>query len=152
MDIENYTIEELANLKNKISKRIRDYKDGYLYICIVTSHGEMWRDKSIHNVYAFQELCDVYSDYEDSKVDVFSTNPNFDVQKPMGVHRGTMKYIESTEDFNKWVDYNDLINNIKELEIKADTSEEFKDELTNLKSKLEEYDTSFTEPEDYPII
>ena len=63
-----------------------------------------------------------------------------------------MKYIESTEDFNKWVDYNDLINNIQELEIKADTSEEFKDQLTNLKSKLEEYDTSFTEPEDYPII
>ncbi len=152
MDIENYTIEELANLKNKISKRIRDYKDGYAYICIVTSRGEMWRDKSIHNVYAFQELCDVYSDGEDSKVDVYSTNPNLDVQKPFGPHYGTMKYIESTEDFNKWVDYNDLINNIQELEIKADTSEEFKDELTNLKSKLEEYDTSFTEPEDYPII
>jgi hypothetical protein len=30
-------------------------------------------------------------------------------------------------------------------------SEEFKDELKYLMSRLEEYDTSFTEPMDYPI-
>jgi hypothetical protein len=62
-----------------------------------------------------------------------------------------MKYIESREDYERWKDYTYLINNIKETEGKTDISEEFKDELKYLMSRLEEYDTSFTEPMDYPI-
>jgi hypothetical protein len=62
-----------------------------------------------------------------------------------------MKYIESREDYERWKDYTYLINNIKETEGKTDMSEEFKDELKYLMSRLEEYDTSFTEPMDYPI-
>jgi hypothetical protein len=84
-------------------------------------------------------------------VDVFSTNPNLDVQKPFGPYYGDMKYIESREDYERWKDYTYLINNIKETEGKTDMSEEFKDELKYLMSRLEEYDTSFTEPMDYPI-
>ena len=107
--------------------------------------------KSIQNIYTLQELCGVYSDGEDNKVDVFSTNPNLDVQKPFGPYYGDMKYIESREDYERWKDYTYLINNIKETEGKTDMSEEFKDELKYLMSRLEEYDTSFTEPMDYPI-
>ena len=151
MDLENYTIEELVNLKDEISERIRSHKDGYIYICNVTSQGRTWRDKSIHNIYTLQELCGVYSDGEDNKVDVFSTNPNLDVQKPFGPYYGDMKYIESREDYERWKDYTYLINNIKETEGKTDMSEEFKDELKYLMSRLEEYDTSFTEPMDYTI-
>jgi hypothetical protein len=74
-----------------------------------------------------------------------------DVQKPFGPYYGDMKYIESREDYERWKDYTYLINNIKETEGKTDMSEEFKDELKYLMSRLEEYDTSFTEPMDYPI-
>jgi hypothetical protein len=74
-----------------------------------------------------------------------------DVQKPFGPYYGDMKYIESREDYERWKDYTYLINNIKETEGKTDISEEFKDELKYLMSRLEEYDTSFTEPMDYPI-
>lgn len=138
MDLEKYTIEELVSLKEQVSELINDYKDGYTYICNVTSNGSTYRDKWTHNVYTLQELCSLHGDGEDNKVDVYSTNPNLDIQ-----NYGDTKYIVSEDDYRKWKDYNILKNNIEK--------EKDKDELKYLKGRLEDFDMSFSEPVDYPI-
>ena len=157
MNIEQYTIGELIQLKNDITNRINNYKDGYLYICNVRSYGRNWYDESIHNEHTLQELCYSYFG-EDGIVDVYSTNPNLGHID----NYGDVMYIVSEEDYNKWKSYQYLLKRIPEIQKELDeweTRDErpfnqrrhfqpmyTKDDLDKMKKDLENYDMSFTPP------
>ena len=61
MDLSNYTIEQLVELKEKINSQIYSFEDGYFYICKINSYGRSWEDKGITNPYTLQELCYQYN-------------------------------------------------------------------------------------------
>ena len=93
--ITNFTIEELVELKAQIDEHIHSYKDGYLYICRVHSYGRHW-NVYIGNVYTLQELCHRYTG-DEGIVDVYSTNPDLSIE-----NYGTVMFIETQEDYDKW--------------------------------------------------
>ena len=61
IDLSDYSIETLIELKDKISGIIYNHNDGYLYICNVRSYGRNWNDNGISNLYTLQELCNQYN-------------------------------------------------------------------------------------------
>jgi PHD/YefM family antitoxin component YafN of YafNO toxin-antitoxin module len=153
MNIEKYTIEELIQLKNVITTRINNYKDGYLYICDVRSYGRNRYDESIYNEHTLQELCYEYFG-EDGIVDVYSTNPNLGHID----NYGDVMYIVSEEDYEKWKHHQYLLKRIPEIQKELDDwvnqRPHFqpiytKDDLDKMKKDLEDYDMSFTPPISY---
>jgi len=111
MDLSNYTIEELIKLKNKIQNEIYFYKDGYEYICEVRSYGRNWVNRDIKNRHSLEEFISEYNG-EDGIVDVYSTNPDL-----CGISNyGSLMYIESVEDYDKWHKHEKLKYLIEKLE------------------------------------
>lgn len=162
MNIEQYSIEELIELRNTINGIIDTYEDGYVYICEVRSYGKNWTEKNIKNVHTLQELCYQYDGY-DGIVDVYSTNPNL---KELHNYGNTM-YIVSLMDYDKWRLHNNLKNIIEQTEKEIKEWNErhtlpFKDrpvfgplyseeELEGFKKVLSEYDMNFIPPVLYHI-
>lgn len=159
MDLSNYTIEELVELRNEINNKIESYEDGYLYICKVRSYGRHW-NKIITNVHTLQDLMNEYSG-DDGIVDVYSTNPNLG-----GMYNyGDLMYIESKGDYDRWKYHDDLTRMIPvwerelvEWEDRENTP--FRDrpyfkplysreDIDNYKKVLAEYDMSFIPPRLY---
>jgi hypothetical protein len=159
IDLTQYTIEELDEIRNNINYHIDSYVDGYEYICKVRSYGRIWNE-NITNSITLQELCDRYSG-DDGIVDVFSTNPNLSHIQ----NYGDLKYIKSKEDYQKWSDYQYLKHLIPQIEkeweewdnrdnVPFNQRPHFapiysKEVLENYKKELEEYDMSFTPPTNY---
>jgi hypothetical protein len=155
MNLSEYTIEQLVELKNEIKNRIYGYKDGYFYICNVRSYGRNWKE-NINNKYTLQELCYRYNG-DDGIVDVYTTNPNLKIEI-----YGNVFYIESVEDYNKWKNYHDteiILKDIEESLIEWENSENkpfnqrpyFKpywsrDELNEKRVEFENLDKDFIEP------
>jgi len=160
IDLSDYSIETLIELKDKISGIIYNHNDGYLYICNVRSYGRNWTESGISNLYTLQELCHQYGG-DDGIVDVYSTNPNLS-----SIHNyGDLMFIKSKEDYDKWKKYEYLIYTIRtvEKELKQwdnrdnmsfknyqmfkpfDTQED----LINYQKELAEYDMSFIPPQNY---
>jgi hypothetical protein len=159
-ELSNYSIEELLLLKNEIDNRIFNYKDGYLYVCIIRSYGRNWEDKSIHNIHTLQELLLQY-DGQDGIVDVYSTNP--DLSKIYNY--GSLMFIESREDYDKWSKYQTNKNLIHNIEASLDAWDKrdnvsfsqrplfppsfTREELEEYKRELETCDMSFVPPRPY---
>jgi hypothetical protein len=160
MDLTNYTIEELKELKNTVSNMIHTYEDGYLYICKVRSYGRNWVESDIKNKHTLQDLLYKY-DGEDGIVDVYSTNPDLGE-----IHNyGELNYIVSEEDYEKWNRYEVLKQVISQIEKQLDDWDNrdnvpFRDrpmfspiytreDLSEYKKKLEEYDMSFIFPKPF---
>lgn len=159
LDLTKYTIEEVAELRDKCSQYIFFYKDGYEYICKVRSYGRFWRE-NISNSFALQELCYRYFG-DDGIVDVYSTNPNLSHIE----NYGDVKYIKSVEDYEKWDNHNYLVRSISDLEKELEEWDNrdtvpfrerpvfgpiySREDLANMKKELEEYDMSFVPPKDY---
>jgi hypothetical protein len=159
-DLSTYTIDELVSLKNEIDGIIYNYKDGYLYICNVRSYGRNWEDNSIHNVHALRELLYQY-DGENGIVDVYSTNPDLS-----DVHNyGSLRYIESKEDYDRWKEFENLKNIVPNIEDELDKWDNkdnvpfrerpyfspiyTREDLEDYKRDLETYDMSFVPPRPY---
>lgn len=160
MDLSNYTIEQLVELKNKINNRIESYEDGYIYICKCRSYGRNWTDNYIKNTHTLQELLYKY-DGEDGIVDVYSTNPDLS-----HIHNyGELKYIKSVDDYDKWRKHERLLRDIPESEKEWEEWENRdnvpfnqrphfepyypKELIEGMKKELEDYDMSFTPPQNY---
>jgi hypothetical protein len=159
IDLTQYTVEELVEIRNNINYHIDSYVDGYVYICKVRSYGRNWTE-NITNSITLQELCDRYSG-DDGVVDVFSTNPDLSHIQ----NYGNVKYIKSKEDYKRWSDYNYLTVLVLDIEkeweewdnrdnVPFNQRPHFspifsKEILENYKKELEEYDMSFTPPENY---
>jgi hypothetical protein len=154
MDLTNYTIEELIELKKEIITTIENFDDGYVYICKVRSYGRNWEERDITNTHSLQELLYKY-DGEHGIVDVYSTNP--DLGK---IHNyGELYYISSEEDYEKWNRYEVLKQVISQIEKELDNWDNrdnvpfgnrpkfvpiyTRGDLLEYKKRLEEYDTSF---------
>jgi hypothetical protein len=159
-DLSTLTIDQLVSLKNEIDGMIHNYKDGYLYICNVRSYGRNWEDKSIHNVHTLKELLYQY-DGENGIVDVYSTNPDLsDVY-----NYGSLRYIESKEDYDKWKKLEYLKKIVPSIEDELDEWDNrdnlpfnkrpyfspiyTREDLQNFKRSLEKYDMSFIPPRPY---
>ena len=148
IDLTQYTLEEIIDLRYQCSLYIDSYEDGYLYICKVRSYGRKWNEYPT-NTHNLKELCARYDGY-DGIVDVYSTNPNLHNIE----NYGELMYIESKDEYNKWSDYHDLIDMIKEIEYWLEKRPNFspiysQDDLSYYKNKLEEYDMSFISPRPY---
>jgi hypothetical protein len=160
MDLSNYTIEQLVELKNEVSNMIHTYEDGYIYICKVRSYGRNWVEYDVKNKEILQELCNKY-DGQDGIVDVYSTNPNLsDIQ-----NYGELKYIVSEEDYENWNKYETLkevISSIKKELYDWDNRDNVPfrqrpmfgpiytlEDLDMYKKKLEDFDMSFVAPSPY---
>ena len=125
MNIEKYTIEELIQLKDDVTSRINDYRDGYLYICNVRSYGRNWRESWIYNTHTLQELCHRYFG-DDGIVDVYSTNPDLSKIE----NYGDVMYIVSEDDYHKWENHQHLLRMIHEYKkIWMNGKQEWKDHL-----------------------
>lgn len=158
-NLNNYTIEQLVEIRNTINNHIDSYVDGYVYICKVRSYGRNWAE-NITNTITLQELCHRYFG-DDGIVDVYSTNPDLSHIE----NYGDLKYIKSKEDYQKWSDYNYLKKLIPEIEKEWeewDNRENVpfnqrpyfspihsKEDLESYKKTLEEFDMSFEEPKNY---
>ncbi len=159
MEISNYSIEELINLRDKINSIINNYDDNYIYIVTVRSYGRTWKEH-IHNTYTLQELCYKYDGY-DGIVDIYSTNPDLSQ-----LHNyGTTMYIKSEQDYQKWEYYEELKRIIPEAEknweewdnrdnIPFNQRPYFqpiftKEDIQKMKTELEKYDMNFTPPTNY---
>jgi hypothetical protein len=157
MDLSNYNIDELIELKNKIDGMIYNHRDGYFYICKVRSYGRNWADNGIYNIHTLQELCNKYFG-DDGIVDVYSNNPNLSKLN----NYGAVMFVPTKEDYNKWKDYDYLVNIIPSIEKELDkwdnrnnvafrerpTFEPHydRDNLIVLKKELADYDMSFVAP------
>ncbi len=160
IDLKKYTIDELVELNNTISRMVTEYADGYRYICKVRSYGRIWRDNQIFNTYTLQNLCYEYNG-DDGIVDVYSTNP--DLTKI--TNYGALMYIKSEEDYEKWARYEYLKKYITQLEKELDEWDNRdnlpsierpifapyvdRNELEISKKELAEYDMSFVPPQPY---
>jgi hypothetical protein len=156
LDITNYTIEELVELKNDIVNRIENYSDGYVYLCNVRSYGRIWKEH-VHNTHTLQELCYRYFG-DDGIVDVYSTNPDLSHIE----NYGDVMYIKSVEDYERWKYYEYLKRMVVDTEKELDEWDKRDDvpfnqrpkfspiysreDLESLRIELSEYDMSFVPP------
>lgn len=160
MNLQNYTIKELVELKNLIDAKINSYEDGFLYICRVRSYGRNWT-VPIYNEHTLEELCHQYSG-DDGVVDVYSTNP--DLQRISNY--GDLMYIQSQEDFDRWKAFRSLVEMIPNLEREWeewDNRENIpfrerrsyfapmysKEDIEELKVQMKELEGTFIEPKSY---
>ena len=120
MDFSNYTIDELVELKYKLSALISDYSDGHIYICKVRSYGRNWVEKGIKNVISLEELCYEYSG-EDGIVDIYTTNS--DLGEGFYNYGDTM-IIKSLEDYETWNKHEVLTNHLQRIEQELREDEE----------------------------
>lgn len=157
MTKEEFTIQKLVEMRDELTTRIHNYKDGYFYICKVRSYGRNWTDNHIHNVYALQELCYQYNG-DDGIVDVFSNNPNLGHID----NYGDVMYVPSVEDYESSKNYDFLVRNIPEAEeILAEWENRenipfkyrpmfdpfyTKEDIDKMKLELENFDMSFVAP------
>ena len=157
IDLSQYTVEELVELKDTVTNRINEYEDGYFYICNVRSYGRNWKDTGIMNVHTLQDLCYEYFG-DDGIVDVYSNNPNIHNLQ----NYGDLAYVPTKEDYTKWKDYTYLKNSIPPLEKELDEWDSRDDvsfnqrrhfapiytreDLSEMKTRLENYDMSFVAP------
>ena len=161
MDLSNYKIDELVELRNSINNMIEDYSDGYIYICKIRSYGRNWNDRGVKNTHTLQELCNRYGG-DDGIVDVYSTNPDLSHID----NYGELKHIKSVDDYEKWRAYERLKRDIPEYEKEWEEWDNIenisfrerrsyfkpilsKDDIEAMKKQLEEYDMSFTPPKNY---
>ena len=159
LDITNYTIEELVELKNNITNHIENYSDGYAYLCNIRSYGRVWKEH-VYNTYILQELCYRYNG-DDGIVDIYSTNPNLSNIE----NYGEVKYIKSLQDYERWKYYEHLkgmvVNTEKELD-EWDNRDDVpfkqrpmfspiysREDLEGLRIELSEYNMSFSVPTPY---
>lgn len=159
MDLSNYSIEQLAELRNQIDNIINTYDDNYFYICKVRSYGRNWTEH-VTNTHTLQELCYRYNG-DDGIVDIYSTNPDL-----TQLHNyGTTMYIKSEQDYQKWEQYEDLKRTIPELEKEWEEWDNrdnvpfnkrpyfqpiySKEVIEEMKKQLQEFDMSFTPPTNY---
>tara|TARA_R110000803_G_scaffold41989_3_gene90160 strand:+ start:1120 stop:1617 length:498 start_codon:yes stop_codon:yes gene_type:complete len=107
--LDKHTIEELVELRDDISSRIRNYTDGFFYICNIRSYGSVIK-QNIPNSYELQELCHQY-DGDHGIVDVYTNNPN------MGTldNYGPVMFVETEDDYDKWNRYVRLKSTIKSI-------------------------------------
>ena len=109
MNLNNYTISELVNLKNEIENRIYSFEDGFFYICNVRSYGRNWKERK-GNPYSLQELC--YQYYGDNGiVDVYTNNPDLSID-----NYGDVMYVPTEDDYLNWKEYSYLKSNIPQFE------------------------------------
>ena len=109
MNLNNYTISELVNLKNEIENRIYSFEDGFFYICNVRSYGRNWKERK-GNPYSLQELC--YQYYGDNGiVDVYTNNPDLSID-----NYGDVMYVPTEDDYLNWKEYSYLKFNIPQFE------------------------------------
>jgi len=111
MNLSEYTIEQLVELKNEVENHIYSYEDGYFYICNVRSYGRNWKENFIKNKHTLQELCYRYNG-DDGIVDVYSNNPDLgDIE-----NYGDVKFVPTQEDYEKWYNYDYLRKLIPSIE------------------------------------
>lgn len=156
LDLTKYTLEEIAIIRDKCDSYIRNYMDGFIYICKVRSYGRNWYE-FIGNLHSLQELCYRY-DGEDGIVDVYSNNPDLGSV----YNYGDLMYIESQVDYDKWYSFEHLKKSIVDIEKELDEwdnrdSVPFRErpyfgpiysheDLDGMKKKLAEFDMSFVPP------
>jgi hypothetical protein len=156
LDLTQYSIDELIEIKDVINVFISSYSDGFIYICKIRSYGRNWveRPKSLHSL---RNLSYEYNG-EDGIMDVYSNNPNLSDF----YNYGDVFYIESEEDYNKWKNYDDLNSYITWQESKLvewenrDSISYYqrpmfeplckREDLEDLKKDLSEMDMSFVPP------
>lgn len=155
--LDTMDIKSLVELRNSISDRISNYKDGYFYICKVRSYGRTWNDNSIFNIHTLQELCYEYYG-EDGIIDVYSNNPDLSTLD----NYGNVMYVPTIDDYNKWYEYTMLNNLVSDITKNLDewdnrdnmpymyrphfTPIYSREDLNEFKDKISSYDMSFVSP------
>ena len=159
IDLTQYTIDEIIDLRFQCENFINSHEDGYVYICKVRSYGRNWREYPT-NTHSLKELCARYDGY-DGIVDVYSTNPDLSEL----YNYGDVLYINSVEDYQKWDSHKDLKSLIEEIEYELEKWNDSdntssvereifgpfytQEDLLKYKKELEEYDMSFIAPRKY---
>jgi len=109
MNLDNYTFDQLIELKNEVNSLINSFEDGYFYICDVRSYGRSWKENHI-NPHTVQELCYQYNG-DEGIVNVYTNNPNLSIN-----NYGDVKFVPTKEDLEKWKKYRFIETHIPEWE------------------------------------
>ncbi len=155
MNLNDYSFDELVNLKNEIENHIYSTSDGFLYLCKVRSYGRNWIERP-SNTYVLNELCNRYNG-DDGIVDIYTTNPDLKIY-----NYGDVYYIKSEQDYNSWKDWDYLVKSIPVLEKELNEWDNrdnvhfsirpkfapiyTREMIDEYKIKLSEYDMSFIPP------
>lgn len=156
-DLNEYTIEELVDLRDEVSNLINKFKDGYFYICKVRSYGRNWNEYGIYNTHTLQELCYNY-DGQEGIVDVYSNNPDLGELN----NYGDVMFVPTEQDYKRWEEYVSLSTSISRMEKDLDEWDNrenipyinrprfeppyTREDLKEYKQRYENYDMSFVSP------
>lgn len=114
INLDNFLIQELLQLQNDVNAAINNYKDGYLYICCIRQHGNVYDDYCFSRESA-QLLCDEYRG-DNGIVDVYTTNPNLKYSELALDNYGDTYYITSEFDYKEWKKWQKSMNYVLSAE------------------------------------
>lgn len=101
MDLTKYTLKELKELKTKIEDKIRNFDDGYFYVCNIQSYGNNYDTYLKNHIDAEELFLNFNGDngycylYTNSPLITLSDSDSLD----------SIYYIENYELYKKWKDY-----------------------------------------------
>ena len=139
IDFGKYSIGELVDIRNGINVYIDRYKDSFVYICKIRSYGSV-TTRNLNSMYGVSELCNQYGG-DNGIVDVYSTNPDIGSLD----NYGEVMYIPSEDDYNRWHEYEGLINLLSDMEgIYARYYDQ--DEIGKVRDSITNFDMTFSVP------
>jgi hypothetical protein len=89
------SLEQMVEIRDHLENEIRNYDDGYLYLCKVRSYGRNWSE-NYKNHRAVQDRCWEMNG-DDGIIDVYTNNPNLRIS-----NYGSVYYFPTMEDGEKW--------------------------------------------------
>ena len=77
------TLNKLIKAYTKAQKEITEFKDGFVYFCIVHSYGQHYGDH-VNNAFMAEERSKEYPSGDNGFIDIHTNNPDFKVTENWG--------------------------------------------------------------------
>ena len=108
MELSNYTLSELVELRNLIQDRITNTEDGFIYVNRVHSYGNHY-DVLSRNAVAAEAVSDQYTG-DDGITELYTNNPDTN----FSVYGGTY-FINSLDQYKDWIEWLTLRQLIRDI-------------------------------------
>ena len=103
MDLTKYTLKELKEIKTKIEDKIRNFDDGYFYVCNIQSYGNNY-DTYLKNYINAEELFLNFNG-DNGYCNLYTNSPLITLTDSDSIY-----YIENYELYKRWKVYKKLVN------------------------------------------
>lgn len=130
MEISNYTLLELVELRNRIQDRINKTEDGFVYVNRVHSYGNHY-DVVSPNAVVAEEVSDRYNG-DNGITELYTNNPDIDFV----VYGGTY-FINTIEEYYEWIEWLTLKNLIRDTQLDIEEWEDRENQPAYMRSQIE---------------